>query len=130
MVAAHDDGDDVLTDVVDIAFDGRHEIASAASLFAALPRLDVRLQEGDGAFHGSGRFHDLRQKHLSFAEEFSDAVHALHERPFNDFSGLGEDVQCFGEVGFQELLVTPAECFFQPFLQGDEAAVRRGGLSR
>ena len=58
-VAAEDDSDDVLADVVDVALHRREHDAGGRRALLLL-RLHERLEVGDGALHGAGALHDLR----------------------------------------------------------------------
>ena len=96
-VAAEDDADDVLADVVHVALDrGHQDLALAAQAGAGLFRFDVGQQVGDRLLHDAGRFDHLRQEHLAGAEQVADVVHAVHQRAFDD----GERRLAFGfELG-------------------------------
>ena len=81
------DADDILADIVHVAFDrSQHDAAlrllGQAQLLALL--LHEGRQMGDGLFHHARRFHDLRQEHLARAEQVADDVHAVHQRAFDD----------------------------------------------
>ncbi len=81
-VAAEDDADDVLADVVDVALDGREHDASRGRALGLL-RLHVRLEVGDRTLHRARALHDLRQEHLPRPEEVADDLHPVHERPLD-----------------------------------------------
>ena len=87
VVAAQNDADDVLADVVHVALDGcEHDLPlGRADTIAAgrLLRLHVRLQIGDRALHRAGALHDLWEEHLPRAEEIADDRHPVHQRPFD-----------------------------------------------
>ena len=84
VVAAEDDADDVLADVVDVALDGgEHDLPARPPVPAGLLGLHVRLQVGDGALHRPRALHHLRQEHLPGAEEVADHGHPVHERPLD-----------------------------------------------
>ena len=81
VVAAEDDPDDVLADVVDVALDRReHELPLRARLALHALGLHVRLEVGDGALHRPRALHDLREEHLPRAEEVAHDLHPVHER--------------------------------------------------
>ena len=82
-VAAEDDADDVLADVVHVALHGRHHDAGCRGALRLL-RLHVRLEVRDRALHRARALHDLRQEHLPGAEEVADDLHPVHERPLDD----------------------------------------------
>ena len=77
----------------------QHLSSLGASL--SLLRLDVWLQYAHRLFHCSCRFHDLREEHLSAAEELSHGVHSVHQRSLDDIHRLGILLQSFGEVCFE-----------------------------
>ena len=84
VVAAEDDADDVLADVVDVALDrGEHDLPARAAVAAGLLGLHERLQVGDGALHRPRALHHLRQEHLPGAEEVADDRHPVHQRPLD-----------------------------------------------
>ena len=88
VVTLEHDPDDVLPDVVDVTFDcGQQD----PPLGVAPGALFVGFQERDemchGLLHDPGALHDLRQEHLSRAEQVTDDVHARHQGPFNDLDG-------------------------------------------
>ena len=85
IVALEHDGDDVLADIMDIAFDGREHDFALRARIAGLQffGFDERDQVRDRLFHDARAFHHLRQKHLARAEEIADHVHAVHQRAFD-----------------------------------------------
>ena len=85
VVALQNNSDDILTDIVDVALDGRHDdgaVGVLASHCAGLFffRLDIRQQVRNGLLHHPGRLHHLGQEHLAGAEEVTDDVHTVHQR--------------------------------------------------
>ena len=85
-VAAEDDADDVLADVVDVALHGgEHDPGGGRP--ARLLGLHVGLEVRDRPLHRPGALHDLRQEHLPRAEEVADDLHAVHERALDDVQG-------------------------------------------
>src|SRR5206468_3101641 len=86
VVAAEDDADNVLADVVDIALDRREQHLAANRQIAGFRLLGFheRQKIRDSFLHHPGAFHDLRQKHFSRAEEIADDVHPGHQRTFDD----------------------------------------------
>lgn len=84
-VASHHYRHYVFADVVDVAADGGYDHARIAASGIAgrrsLLSLDGRSEQLHGLLHQPGALDYLRQEHASFAEQVSDAVHALHERP-------------------------------------------------
>ena len=64
---------------------------------------DERDQIGHCLFHHTGRFHDLRQEHLTGAKQVTNDVHAIHQGAFDDVKGaLGLLAGFFG-IFFGEL---------------------------
>ena len=90
VVAGQHHADDVLADVVHVAFDrGEHDLALRAHRFAGrlalrLLRLHVRHQVGHGLFHHARRLHHLGQEHLAGAEQIADHAHPVHERTLDN----------------------------------------------
>ena len=102
-VAAEDDADDVLADVVDVPLHRRHQHAAAARL--GLPRgglflLHVGEEVGHGPLHHASAFYHLRQKHLSLAEQIAHHLHSPHQRAFNDLQPRGIFLAGILDVGF------------------------------
>ncbi len=56
----------------------------AAAGRALLLRLHVRLEIRNRTLHGARALDDLRQEHLSGAEEVADDLHPVHQRPLDD----------------------------------------------
>ena len=86
-VASQHDADDVLADIVHVAFHGRHQDPAIRRVGRAEKLLflfEVRLQPGDGLFHHTGGFDHLRQEHLAGAEQVTDDIHAVHQRAFDN----------------------------------------------
>ena len=76
--------DDVLADIVHVALYRGHQDAAIGLAVLGFLRLDIRLQIGHSLFHDSRGFHHLGQEHLAGAEEVTDHVHAVHQRPLDD----------------------------------------------
>ena len=105
IVAAHHYADDVLANVVHVAFHrGQHHPTRCCGL--RIVCFDMRLQERNGFLHGSRRAHHLRQEHLARAEERAHFCHAVHERAFNDAHRWAVDSKGFLEVGFEIIVNT------------------------
>ena len=86
VVAAQDDANDVLADVVDVALDrGHDDPALRLGRAAARPLLglDERDEVGDRRLHHPGALDDLGEEHLAGAEKVADAVHPGHQRPLD-----------------------------------------------
>ena len=60
--------DDILADVVHIAFHGGDDDLAVRAARAGFFLFNVWNQHGDGLFHHARRFHHLRQEHLAGAE--------------------------------------------------------------
>ena len=84
-VALQDDADDVLADVVNVAFDRRHHDPTLALRCAGcfLLLLDEGDKVRDRPLHDARGLHDLRQEHLARSEQVADDVHSVHQRPFD-----------------------------------------------
>ncbi len=88
VIALEDDADNVLANVVYIAFHGRDDHPTVGlALTAAAPLLLLLLDEGDkmsdSLLHHPRAFHNLRQKHLSGAKQVTDDIHAVHQGTFD-----------------------------------------------
>ena len=90
VVAGEDDADDVLADVVDVAFDGGEEDLAlrlddlAGGGHGGFFGFHEGREVGDGLLHDAGGFDHLREEHFAGAEEVADDAHAVHERAFDD----------------------------------------------
>ena len=88
VIATEYDADDVFSNVVDIAFDGRHQYLATEALGVRTGGkfffFHKRQQVGDGFFHHTRRLNHLRQEHFSAAEQIADDCHSVHHRAFND----------------------------------------------
>ncbi len=106
VVAAEHHADDVLADVVHVAFDGgqqhlaAHLLRRGAGLFLFL--FHEGQQIGHGFFHHAGAFDHLRQEHLARAEQIADDLHAGHQRTFDDVEAAGIFLPGFFGVLFDE----------------------------
>mmetsp|Transcript_45881 Transcript_45881/g.82585 ORF Transcript_45881/g.82585 Transcript_45881/m.82585 type:complete len:343 (-) Transcript_45881:1114-2142(-) len=99
---------------MDIALDGCHEhYAVPLGLVGIFTRRKGRkalllLHEwskvGHSLLHHTGTLDDLRQEHLSCAEEIADDAHALHERTFDDVERNFEVGSCLLDVTVNELV--------------------------
>ncbi len=122
VVAGEDDADDVLADVVDVAFDGGEEdLALGLDDFAGgchrgLFGFHEGREVGYGLLHDAGGFDDLREEHLAGSEEVADYAHAVHERAFDDEERAAElDAGFFGvdlDVGVDALHERVGETLF------------------
>ena len=98
-IAGKDDSGDVLSDVMNVALDGRDDHFRTARLLVVVAH--ERFENIHGVSHDLRRFHHLRQEHLAFAEEGSDGFHARHQRAFNDRKGSSVFIQSLLKVGFE-----------------------------
>ncbi|MNK86739.1 hypothetical protein D3C87_1066570 [compost metagenome] len=94
-VATEHHADDVLADVVHVAFHRGHQDLALGFRLVAFFQFDERDQVGHGLFHHAGGFHHLRQEHLAGAEQVADDVHAGHQRAFDHFDRAGEGLTGF-----------------------------------
>ena len=89
VVAGEHHADDVLADVVNVAFDrGEHDLSLRLDHLASrshrrLLGLHERRQVRDGLLHHARGFHHLRQEHLARAKQIADDAHAVHQRAFD-----------------------------------------------
>mmetsp|Transcript_52607 Transcript_52607/g.122457 ORF Transcript_52607/g.122457 Transcript_52607/m.122457 type:complete len:302 (-) Transcript_52607:1127-2032(-) len=97
VVAAEDDTNNVLADVVHITLDGGHEHDAVPlglvwiqtileSLFSLLLLHEGR-QVGHGLLHDTCTLDDLGQEHLPGTEEITNDAHALHQWPLDHVQG-------------------------------------------
>ena len=105
-VAPQDDARDVLADVVDVALHRR--VDDDRPLRGLLAGLHVRLQEGHRVLHHLGRFHDLREEHLPFAEASADFLHPRHQRPLDHLHGRSQPLSR-GIHGLRQSLLPAGE---------------------
>ena len=91
IVAAQHHADNVLADVVYVAFDGGHENAALRLVISRglLLRLHERQQIRHRLFHDTGALHHLGQEHFARAKQITDHIHSRHERTFDDVERLG-----------------------------------------
>ena len=85
-IALKHDAHDIFADIMHVAFDSRHDdlaFALGASLFL---RLNVGEQMRDRLFHDARRLHHLRQEHPPRSEQVTNDIHAVHQRPFDNFN--------------------------------------------
>jgi hypothetical protein len=78
VVAAENDPDDVLADVVNVALD-RGEDDLSLRPAALLLILHEGLQVGDRPLHRTRALDDLRQEHAARSEQVADDPHPVHE---------------------------------------------------
>ena len=122
VVAGEDYADDVLADVVDVAFDGGEEdLALGFDDFAGgYPGGFFGFHEGRevgyGLLHDAGGFDHLREEHFAGAEEVAYYAHAVHEGAFDDEEWAAElDAGFFGvdlDVGVDAFYEGVGEALF------------------
>ena len=103
-IACHDDTDDILADVMDIALDGSKEDFGATGRGAGIAggsRLHGGLENLYGLFHGTGRLHHLGEEHLSLSETTTHLVHTCHQRSLDDVNGTRINSERLSEVFLQ-----------------------------
>ena len=127
VVTRQHDADDVLADVMHVAFHGREQHLAlrlhdlAARGHRELFGLHVRLQPRDGFLHHARGLHDLRQKHFPRAEQIADDAHAVHERAFDDGERLAVLRERLGGVGFNVQIDPAYERVREALLDGSLA---------
>ena len=101
---------DVLADVVHIALHRGHDNAGLDRTGTALRLclLNVGRKPGHGLLHHAGALDHLGQKHLAGAKEIADAVHAVHQRPFDDGQRIPQFRQRLGCI-LLGVLVQPVD---------------------
>ena len=102
VVASQHHADNVLADIMHIAFHGRrHQSPLGPQTARSLPLgLHEREQASYGLFHHARALYHLRQEHLPGTEQVADHVHACHERAFNDREGISEFLPSLFHIGF------------------------------
>ena len=106
IVTLQDNADNVLADIMHIAFDGGHQhfACKTAGPFLAACRqpfgFHIRQQTGHGLFHDAGGFDHLRQKHFSSPEQIPHLVHTGHQRPFDHLQRAAH-----GKAGFLDIVI-------------------------
>ena len=121
VVTLQHHANDILPDIVDVAFDRGHDDARLRFRGCRFLRFHERHQVGHGFFHHSRGFHYLRQKHLAGAEQIADHTHPGHERAFDDLERFGKSPARFFGVSFNEIDDAVHECVLQPFLHWSRA---------
>ena len=77
---------------------GKHDLAGFLRRCRCSFCFDVGLEDGHCLFHGTGCLNHLRKKHLAFAEEGANLVHAFHERAVDYAHRVRIDGQGFGDI--------------------------------
>jgi hypothetical protein len=134
VVAGENHADDVLADVVHVALDGGHQHLAGRLALAAEARGLLGLHEGHEIghrlLHDAGRFHHLRQEHLSRAEQIAHHVHAGHERAFDHVERALDALARLFRVGLDELGDAVDQRMFDALLDRPRAPFEIGGLHR
>ena len=78
VIALQNNTDNVLANIVYVAFDCRHHDFAVGTQLAVFGFFDERDQVADRLFHNARRLDDLRQKHFAVAEQIADDIHAVH----------------------------------------------------
>ena len=90
---------------------------------ATVSQIHIRLKNVHCIPHHLRRLDHLRQEHLSFSEQFSDSLHAGHQRPFYDSHCTAEFLQSLPYVCFKSTCPT----FYKSVLksEGDRGEILR-----
>ena len=120
VVALEHDADDVLADIVHVAFHRRHHDLAVGAAPRSPRRVLFLLHEGhqvgDRLLHHARGFHHLRQEHLAGAEQVADDVHAVHQRAFDHVErALGAHARLL-DVGLDEIGDAVHQRMRQPLL--------------
>ncbi len=83
VITLQHDADDVLADVVHVAFHRRHHDSALRFRVGLLFGFHERHEVGDRLLHDARAFHHLRKKHFPGAKQIAHHAHAGHERPFD-----------------------------------------------
>ena len=113
-VVGQDDIDEVLADVVHVAF---HRGEDDGAFFLALDPFHHRFEVGDGAFHRFGGLQHEGKLHLALAEQVADDFHAVEQDVVDDVE-RGEGEQRFVEVVGEALAVAVDDAVLQAALGG------------
>ena len=120
-VVREDDVDQVLADVVDVAFDRREQHLAPRG---AAHLVHVRLEVGDRRLHRFRALQDLGHDQLVGVEEPPDLVHAAHEGPVDDVQGLCSLAELLGQIGFEPVARSFHDVARQPLVERQLAAGR------
>ena len=122
VVALKDHRDDVLANVMHIAFDGgQNHLALGLGLATGrLLGLDKRHQVSHSGLHDASGLHHLWQEHLALGKQVSHHVHPGHQRTFDDLDGparsIGNRLPGFFGVFDNEFGQAMHQGMFQAFL--------------
>ncbi len=115
VVALQDDANDILANVVDVAFDRRHHDLAVGLYLTAFLFLDERHEVTDSFLHYPRRFDHLRQKHLAGTEQIANNVHAGHQRPFDNVKRPIRAMPRLFRILYDKLIDSVDQCMFQTF---------------
>jgi len=99
VVAAKDNSNNILSDVMNITFHCCQYYHSSIATFLLLHELD---QVVHSFFHHTCSLNDLGQEHLASTKALSDNVHTIHQRTFDDLQRLAVLTSCFLNILFDE----------------------------
>ena len=112
-VVRQDDVDEVLADVVNVAFDGREHHRALRRRAALL--LHERLEKTHRGFHRFGGLQHERQLHLAAAEEIADDFHAVEKDVVDDVE-RGVFLETSSQLVFESDLLAVDDVVLQPLL--------------
>ncbi len=118
VIALEHDANDVLADVVHVAFDRREHDLAVRTDVAVLLGFDEGHQVADRLLHDTRRLDDLGQEHLAGAEQVADDVHAGHERPFDHVERALRGLPRLLGILDDELVDAIDERVFEAFFHG------------
>ena len=125
-VVREDDVDEVLADIVDVAFHGREHDDTAPAGFAPF---HVRLEVSDGGLHRLGRLEDERKLHLARGEQVADGLHPREQGAVHDLEGAVRRERLV-EVRLQPDPVTVDDALAEAAFDRPAAAVISGHRAR
>jgi hypothetical protein len=121
VVALQDHAHDVLTDVVNVALDGRHHHRAVRLAGLALLLFDKRDQVRHRLLHHARALDHLRQEHLAGPEEIPYNVHPVHKRALDHVERALRPLTRLLGVLLGELRYPLDERVLQPLLHGPRA---------
>ena len=116
VVARHHHAYDILADVVDIALHRCHQYLASRGAATQFLCLDMRLEDRNRRFHRTCGLHNLRQEHLTPAEELAHQVHSVHQRTLNNVHGMRIFQKSLVDIRLQELGNALLQRILQPLL--------------
>ena len=79
-VTSHHDRNDILTDVVHVALDRRHNESTCRLRAFGSALLDIGRQHAHGTLHHTRTLDHLRQEHLALTKQTTHALHCRHQQ--------------------------------------------------